>query len=231
MSVNSTSMPRHNRVDVAGEVYHVVNRANGREFIFQTDDDYWSVISIIEETLKRYPLDIFSFCIMSNHWHFAVRPRENGDIGKFFGSMTQKVTQRWHAYHHSVGSGHLFQGRFRSFLVQTDSYFIQLMKYVESNPLRAKMVARAEDWKWSSLHLRLFKRALASKILADWPIEYTGDYVNDINLPMHESFLQQVRHSSARGTPLGEAGWIQDVVKKFGLEHTLRQRGRQFKPK
>lgn len=224
-------MPRHSRTDVAGEVYHVVNRANGREFIFQNDDDYQSVIQIIEETMKRYPLDIFSFCVMFNHWHFAVRPRADGDIGRFFGSMTQKVTQRWHAYHHSVGTGHLFQGRFRSFLVQTDSYFIQLMKYVEANPLRAKLVARAEDWKWSSLRLRLYAHDLATRILAAWPLEYEGDYLNDVNATLPESFMQQIRHSAKRGTPLGEEGWLKEVVGKYGLEHTIRQRGRPPKIK
>jgi len=222
-------MPRHARTDIAGEVYHIVNRANGREFIFSTDDDYRSVIQAVEETLGRYPLDIFSFCIMSNHWHFAVRPREDGDIGRFFGSLTQKVTQRWHAYHHSVGSGHLFQGRFRSFLVQTDPYFIQLMKYVEGNPIRAKLVARAEDWRWGSLHMRVSDQESAAGILAPWPLEYEGDYLCDVNGILSESFLQQVRHSASRGTPLGEEVWTKNIVEKHGLEHTIRPRGRPFK--
>jgi putative transposase len=168
---------------------------------------------------------------MSNHWHFAVRPHEDGDIGKFFGMMTQKVTQRWHAYHHTTGSGHLFQGRFRSFLVQTDAYFIQLMKYIETNPLRANMVERAEDWKWGSLHLRMNRLDLVSGILAKWPVEYAGDYLTEINKPLTESFLQQVRHSTACGIPLGKESWVQQIVKKFNLEYTTRQRGRPFKVK
>jgi putative transposase len=224
-------MPRHARTDIAGEIYHVVNRANGRGFIFQTDDDYLSVIETIEGALKRHPLDIFSFCIMSNHWHFAVRPHVDGDIGRFFGNMTQKVTQRWHACHHSVGSGHLFQGRFRSFLVQTDPYFIQLMRYIEANPLRAKLVARAEDWRWGSLHLRINGQDAAAKILAAWPLEYEGDYLNDVNVSLPDSFLQRVRHSASRGTPLGEEGWTKDTIERYGLEHTVRQRGRPFKAK
>jgi putative transposase len=115
-------MPRQSRNDIAGEVYHVINRANARTWIFETDGDYNAVIEALEETLKKIPFDIFTFCIMSNHWHFAVRPNSDGDMGKFFGKFTQKLTQRWHKYHQSVGSGHLFQGRFKSFLVQTDPY-------------------------------------------------------------------------------------------------------------
>lgn len=224
-------MPRQPRIDIAGEVYHIVNRANGREFVFRTDDDYLSVIQTLEETLGRYPLDIYAFCIMSNHWHFAVRPHEDGDIGRFFGSMTQKVTQRWHTCHNSVGTGHLFQGRFRSFLVQADSYSVQLMKYIEANPLRAGLVARAEDWKWGSLRLRLSAHGSATRILAPWPLEYSGDYLSDVNAPMPEPLLRQIRLSASRGTPLGEDIWVKDKVEKFGLEYTVRPRGRQFKNK
>jgi len=110
-------MPRQSRLDIAGKIYHIINRANAHWRIFKKPKDYPSVLKSLAETLEKFPLDIFSFCIMPNHWHFAVRSDENGNIGKFFGRFTQKVTQRWHAAHHTIGSGHLFQGRFKSFLV------------------------------------------------------------------------------------------------------------------
>jgi len=147
-------MARQPRIDIAKEVYHVINRANARWRIFKTTKDYAAVIDSLEEIKEEFPLDIFAFCIMPNHWHFAVKPKEDGDMGRFFGKFTQKVTQRWHASHHTTGSGHLFQGRFKSFLVEQDSYFLQLMKYIESNPLRAKLADKAEDWQWGSLFLR-----------------------------------------------------------------------------
>ena len=222
-------MARQPRIDIANEIYHVINRANAKQFIFNSDDDFLPVISALEETLKLYPIEIFSFCLMSNHWHFVVRPHSDGDLGRFFGKLTQKVTQRWHAYHHTVGSGHLFQGRFKSFLVQTDSYFIQLMKYVEANPLRANLVNRAEDWKWGSLWLRQNSPETVKCLLATWPLEYSGNYLKDINEPLPKLFLEQVRGSINRGRPLGDEAWVRGMVEKYNLKYTIRREGRPCK--
>lgn len=216
-------MPRQPRIDIAGEVYHVINRANAKSWIFESSGDRTAVIEALAETLKKIPIDIFGFCIMSNHWHFAVRPRADGDMGKFFGKFTQKVTQRWHKYHQTVGSGHLFQGRFKTFLVQTDSYFIQLMKYIEANPLRARLVSRAEEWPWSSLTLRQEKSELATLILSTWPLNIPENYLDQVNEPLPKVFLEQVRGSVARGRPLGDNVWVQAKIDKYSLEHTVRQ--------
>jgi len=219
-------MARQPRIDVAGEIYHVINRSNARWRIFKTPEDYASVLDCLEETLEKHPLDIFSFCIMPNHWHFAVKPRQNGDMGKFFGKFTQKVTQRWHAAHHTAGSGHLFQGRFKSFLVEKDPYFIQLMKYIESNPLRAKMVKQAEDWEWSSLNLRINNKEQAAKVLTAWPVDMPRDYLKDVNKPLPKPKLEDIRKSILRSNPLGNELWTKQTVKKYDLEYTIRQPGR-----
>lgn len=87
-------MARQPRVDIAGEIYHVINRANARWRIFRKPNDFVAVLGALEEIMDKFPLDIFSFCVMPNHWHFAVRPRQDGDLGRFFGTFTQLVTQR-----------------------------------------------------------------------------------------------------------------------------------------
>lgn len=207
----------------------MINRANARSFIFETDDDFKAVLETMEETLAKMPLDIFSYCIMSNHWHFAVRPKQDGDMGRFFGKMTQTITQRWHAFHHTTGSGHLFQGRFKTFLVQTDSYFIQLMKYIEANPLRAGLVNRAEDWKWGSLYARRINPEWASKILSCWPVDIPSNYLQGVNQPLPKIFIEQIRGSVTRGRPLGDENWVNSVIGKYSLEHTMRPRGGQKK--
>jgi len=222
-------MPRQPRIDIAGEVYHVINRANARTWIFETDGDYQAVLDSLDETLKKVPLDIFAFCIMSNHWHFAVRPKQDGDMGKFFGKMTQTVTQRWHAFHHTTGTGHLFQGRFKTFLVQTDSYFIQLMKYIEANPLRAGLVEKAEDWKWSSLHARQSNAVFVKNVLSAWPVDMPINYLYDVNQPMPKVYLEQLRNSVVRGRPFGADDWLSKIISKYGLQFTTRSRGGQKK--
>lgn len=216
-------MPRLPRVDVAGEIYHVINRSNGRAWLFDTDGDYRAVLDALAETLEKVPIEIFAFCIMSNHWHFAARPMSDGDMGRFFGKFTQKLTQRWHKFHRSVGTGHLFQGRYKSFLVQTDEYFLQLMKYIEANPLRAGLVANAEEWRWGSLGMRIFAPRSASEILVPWPVEMPINYLEEVNRPIPKAFIEQIRGSVVRGRPLGNETWVAGKVGQYGLECTIRE--------
>ncbi len=219
-------MARQPRVDISDEVYHVINRSNARWRIFKSEKDYQNVLDSLKETLELIPISIYAFCIMPNHWHFAVKPHKNGDLGRFFGKFTQKLTQRWHASHNTTGSGHLFQGRFKSFLVEKDSYFLQLMKYIEANPLRAKMVKRAEDWEWSSLYLRMNIPDNAEKLLAAWLIDIPRDYLKLVNKSLHKPELKSIRHAVLRSSPLGKQAWINSKVEKYDLQYTVRREGR-----
>jgi putative transposase len=161
---------------------------------------------------------------MPNHWHFAVRPKTNGDMGKFFGKFTQKVTQRWHSSHHTAGSGHLFQGRFKSFLVEKDPYFFQLMKYIEANPLRAKIVKEAEEWQWGSLSLRT--NSYQTTVLSPWPMDMPKDYLKQVNKPLPKLDLKNIRHAVLRSSPLGNKAWVAGKVEKYDLQYTIRREGR-----
>lgn len=197
--------------------------------LFETPDDYRLVLDALAEVKAGVPIDIFAFCIMPNHWHFAVRPRQDGDLGKFFGKFTQKVTQRWHSLHGSIGSGHLFQGRFKSFLVQKDAYFSQLMQYIEANPLRAKLVPTAEQWQWSSLHLRIHDERSVKKLLAPWVIEPPHDYLIQVDQALSEKQLRQIRSSVVKGAPFGNDRWVTDQVAAHDLSYTARSAGRPKK--
>ena len=139
-------MGRAPRVDLAGYIYHVINRANGRREIFHTDNDYSAFEQIMQEAKDRVNIDIYSYCIMPNHWHLVLSPKQDGDLSKFTGWLTLTHTQRRHAFQHSVGEGHIYQGRYKSFLVSPDEYFLQLVRYVEQNPLRAKLVNKSQQW-------------------------------------------------------------------------------------
>ncbi|MDR3643288.1 MAG: transposase [Candidatus Doudnabacteria bacterium] len=221
-------MARQPRLDIADQIYHVINRSNARWDIFKTDKDFQGVVNSLIETLELIPIDIFAFILMSNHWHFVIRPKQNDDMGRFFGKFTQKATQRWHTKHSTVGTGHLFQGRFKSFLVEKDSYFLQLVKYVEANALRAKMVKKAEDWPWSSLYLRLKHPELAKKVLAPWPIDIPRSYLSLVNQSLPKVQLDNIRTSIEKSRPLGSEAWVARQVGKYDLSYTLRQRGRPF---
>jgi putative transposase len=219
-------MARQPRLDIADQIFHVINRSNARWNIFKTNQDFQGVLKSLVETLELIPIDIFAFCIMSNHWHFIAKPKAGGDMGRFFGKFTQKATQRWHIKHGTVGSGHLFQGRFKSFLVEKDEYFLQLAKYVEANALRAGMVKKAEEWPWSSLYLRLNNPALAKRIFASWPIDMPKNYLSLLNQPLPKVQLDSIRASIEKSKPFGSEGWVSKQVNKYDLGYTLRQAGR-----
>ena len=147
-------MPRTLRKCPAGNVFHILNRAVARLQIFEKPDDYAAFIKVIEETVDLIQLPIYSMILMPNHWHFVVQPSDDGQVSEFFRRLTVTHTMRWHAHYKTSGSGHLYQGRFKSFPVQGDEHLLWVMRYVERNALRANLVEAAEDWQWGSAHLR-----------------------------------------------------------------------------
>ena len=131
-------------------MYHVLNRANARRTIFETHADFLAFEDILAEVQGRLPMRIFAWCVMPNHWHLVLWPREDGDLSRFMRLVTL-IHTRWHGHRKTAGTGHLYQGRFKSFAVQSDAHFLTVCRYVEANALRAGLVRRAEDWRWSSL--------------------------------------------------------------------------------
>jgi putative transposase len=105
--------------------------------LFEKPEDYEALEGVIEEAFQREELPIFSYCVMSNHWHFVVRPQTKRQVTGFFRWLTNTHTMRWHAHHHTAGTGHLYQGRFKSFPIEEDGHLLSVVRYVERNPLRA----------------------------------------------------------------------------------------------
>ncbi len=222
-------MGRALRTDVGGQVYHVLNRANARATIFAKKADYESFEAILEEAKEKAGMRILSYCVMPNHWHLVLYPRQDGDLAKFVNWLTLTHTQRWHAAHDTVGQGHVYQGRYKSFLCEEDAHFIQLVRYVERNPLRARLVARAEDWQWGSLWRRLHGTPAQKKLLDEWPVPMPKGYVQLVHEPQSSDEVDAMRASINRGSPYGSDGWRSNAIQKFNLEATLRPRGRPKK--
>lgn len=223
-------MGRPYRTALGGYVYHMLNRANGRLPIFQKDGDYAAMERILAEALAHVPgMRLLAYCLMPNHWHLVVWPQRDGELSDFGHWLTLTHTQRWHAHYHDVGTGHLYQGRFKSFPVCADEHLLQVCRYVERNALRAGLVARAEAWPWGSLWQRALRPRPAKAILSAWPLEIPSDWVKEVNRPQTEAELEALRRSVQRGQPYGEEGWAKRVAVRLGLESTLRARGRPRK--
>ena len=215
-------MPRTPRVDIGNLVYHVINRANTRAQIFHTDKDYQLFETVLAEAKELSSMRILAYCVMPNHWHLVLQPREDGDLQVFMRWLTMTHTQRFHAARKTAGAGHLYQGRYKSFLVETSPYFLQLCRYVERNPLRARMVRKAEQWRWSSLWRREKGSEQQKKLLSPWPEDMPEGYLDYVNMREPGEELKEIRYSVNRGKPYGGDSWVKRMIKKFDLESTVR---------
>ena len=168
---------------------------------------------------------VCAYCLLSTHWHFVLWPENDGDLPTFMQQLTYTHVKRWKEHRHETRYGHLYQGRYKSFPVQTDDYFYQVIRYVERNVLRANLVERAESWPWSSLgcHARADSPVT---ILSAWPLPRPTNWVEMVNEPQTELELRALRHCVNRGTPYGDDTWIATTSELLGLESTLRPRGR-----
>jgi len=217
------------RVNEGGLVYHVLNRGNGRMRIFYKDADYEAFEAMLVEACTRYDMRLLSYCLMPNHWHMVLWPRRDGDLSAFVGWLTLTHTQRWHAHRHNVGTGHVYQGRFKSFVVQTDEHTLRVCRYVERNALRAGLVDRAADWPWGSLWLWRYGDAEARALLSAWPIERPRRWLSWVNHVTSEPELAALRGCVSRSRPYGDEVWVGNTVIRLGLQTTVRPRGRPRK--
>lgn len=222
-------MGRPNRAAAGGYVYHVLNRANARMTIFDNHDDYAAFETVLAEAVERSGTRLLAYCVMPNHWHLLVWPRKDGELSQFVGWLTLTHTQRWHAHRRSIGSGHVYQGRFKSFPIQEDQHFITVARYIERNAKRARLVRRAENWQWGSLYRWRQGTPAEKQLLAAWPLPRRAGWVDHVNTPLTEAELVAVRHSVQRGCPFGSQPWSERAVRRLGLESTLRPRGRPKK--
>lgn len=222
-------MPRIHRVDVGEHVYHVINRANARVPIFENDTDYELFETILTEGKEKYDMRILAYCLMPNHWHLVLCPKNDGDLSKFMSWVTNTHTRRWHVMKKTVGHGHLYQGRYKSFLCQTDAHFLTLVRYVERNAQKANLVKRAENWKWSSVWRREKGTQNHKKLLSSWSVSMPQNYLSWLNEPQSLSEEETIERSTAKNIPFGNDRWRGDMIKKYGLEQTIRSVGRPRK--
>jgi len=220
-------MGRPKRITIGGYFYHVLNRANGRLRIFKKDADFAAFEQILSEGMERFAMRMCGYCLMGNHWHLLLWPQHDDDLSTFMRWITLTHVQRFHAAHDTVGIGHLYQGRYKSFPVQGSTHYLTVMRYIEANPIRAQIVQDAADWPWSSYALRQGRPSVLN--LSRGPVELPADWTQWVHRDIDEKSLQTLHNSINRSCPLGEPEWMLKTAKIMGLESTLRRKGRPKK--
>jgi len=194
-----------------------------RAEIFHDDDDYAAFLALIPKANERLSMRVLGVVLMPNHFHLVLWPRDDGDLGRWMQQWL--LTSRVRGYHrHYGGSGHVWQGRFKAFPIQQDEHLLTVLRYVERNPLRAKLVRRAENWRWSSL--REWQSSAPSELIVPGPIKLPRNWKTQVDEPQTELEVAALRRSIARGTPFGSERWTKLTAKRLGLESTINPRGR-----
>jgi len=219
-------MGRSPRVDIGNIIYHVVNRGNFRFSLFKDDGAYDDFLRIIKKALEVAPMRVLAYCLMPNHWHMVLYPERDGDLSRFMQLVTLTHTQQYHARQKTRGYGHIYQGRYKSFPVEDDRYFLNLVRYVERNAKRAAFVERAEHWKWSSAYIRAYGSESQGKFLSEWPCEEPEDYLSWLNESQPREEIENIRYAARKSRPYGSATWTAKMIERFGLESTQRNPGR-----
>lgn len=216
-------MPRRPRRGTAGLVFHVMNRGARRLTLFNETRDYETFLDVLRQATERFDMRLLSYVAMPNHWHLVLWPARDEQLSGFMAWMTATHVRRWHLGHGSVGTGTLYQGRYKAVAVSDDASLFTVCRYVERNPVRAGLVARARDWKWSSAWDMAHGKA---PWLSAWPVDRPAqwDALVDSELPAAE--LRDLRRAIRRSRPFGSVEWRRETTQRLKWDTGLRPRGR-----
>ena len=160
------------RIQTPNLLRHVMARGNGRMTIFKDDRDYRQFIQLLRQAIERYKLECWNYCAMPNHYHVTIRPLQP-NLSAALRQLNGRYAKYWNRRYSSVG--HVFQGRFKAQIVQDDGYALTLSRYVALNPVRAQLVERPEDWRWSSYAATIGLRPTPSFLATDAALALFGD--------------------------------------------------------
>ena len=222
-------MPRDARVIVLGVPYHVTQRGNYRQVVFDDDSDKEKYMEFFMLYKEEFGVKLYAWCLMSNHVHFIVEPSTENGLAELFKFTHMRYSQYFNRKRGAFG--HLWQGRFFSCALDND-YLYEAIRYVELNPLRAGMISKIDAYKWSSTKERL-KINSKGKGQLDSIEQYLqiDDWKEYLKEKGDEDFLNNIRNKTKLGKPLGDTKFIKRMEKLSGKEFTFRKSGRPKKEK
>ncbi|HXZ01173.1 MAG TPA: transposase [Stellaceae bacterium] len=215
-------MARIARLVVPGVPHHVTQRGNRRETTFFKEADYRLYRELLGAAAARAEAEIWAYCLMPNHVHVILTPKDEDGLRRTFGDLHRRYTAHINA--RNQWTGHLWQARFGSVAMDED-HLIAAIRYVSLNPVRARLVERAEDWKWSSVRAHL--RGKDDGVVTTAPVlDRVGPFADFLREAFDEaSAFAPLRRSETTGRPIGSEVWIKRLEHAAARPLAPRKRG------
>ncbi|PIV12645.1 MAG: transposase [Candidatus Nealsonbacteria bacterium CG03_land_8_20_14_0_80_36_12] len=222
-------MPRPLRITTPNLPFHILDRGNNRQIVFQEKEDFAYFLKLLKRYKKELKFKLYHFCLMPNHIHFVIEPTIESSLPKIMMRLTLAYSLYFNKKYRGVG--HVWQGRYKSSLIDKENYFIWCGLYVELNPVRARLVIRPEDWLWSSYNFYAFGKtdSLTEGLidvepyyleLGNNPKERQEKYRENIEGVIRESFLKNIRGKLDEGV-FGNPNFVQEMKEKFKIRSLL----------
>ncbi len=217
-------MARIGRFVVPGLPHHVTQRGNRRERVFFGDDDYALYRDLLGEACRREGVSVWSYCLMPNHVHLILSPRTPEGLGRALGKAHRRYSGFVNA--RMRVTGHLFQSRFSS-VVMDEAHLMQAARCVALNPVRVRLVERAEEWPWSSTPALLSGRGDGLVDVAPLIERCSGRFADLIDAAPDETAIAALRAGETIGRPVGASSFLDRVAALTGRDPRPCKRGRK----
>jgi REP-associated tyrosine transposase len=191
-------MPHRRRNVPPGSVLHIVNRGNDKKIIFPEPIDYASFLVLMREAKEQFGVRLYSYSLMPNHFHLVVSVDDLDEISAYMHFIQRSHACDLRFYNRTKGHGHIFQRRYWSKLVEGNGQLLTVIKYVEANPVRAGLVARAQDWEWGSMRERTDPSG-ERDFLHPLPFALPDGWPDIVNAPLEPADLDRIRRPVKRG--------------------------------
>ncbi len=215
-------MARLARVVIPGIPHHVTQRGNGRQKTFFEEGDYALYLDLLASAADRARVEVWSYCLMPNHVHIVLTPEDTDGLWRTFGELHRRYTGYVNARMRTTG--HLWQGRYGS-VAMDEAHLVTALRYVALNPVRAGLVARAEDWRWASTRALLAGEDDGVVSVAP-ALERVGNFAAFLGEEFDEAMsYAALRKAESVGRPIGTKEWIADMEALTGMTLAPQPRG------
>jgi len=228
-------MARLSRLTLPGHPHHVIQRGNNRQSIFVATEDYQTMLDLLDENARKFNVAIHAYVLMGNHFHLLATPETQDGLPQ----LMQAVGRRYVRYFNDrqKRTGTLWEGRYKSTLIQTERYLLACMAYIDLNPVRAGMVAQAKDYPWSShahyIGLRIDKLLTPHALvwaMGNTPFAREAAYAALVQAGITTGQTQALTDSALRGWALGEPEFVENLQKKTARRVSKGLAGRPVSP-